>query len=763
MIDQEKEAIKQSNAIRQEFEAQCNRQNLLGKATKASNTNSFNTVSTPVNVATAPRTSNVAGPSSVSLGISFPLNVNDLPNDPLMPDLERADSVQDPRFGLFELPYGRRLKFGTKSVYRNKKDERGLMQSEEVYVSQPLGFVDPKFLEKVYKVEKALYGLHQAPKAWYETLSTYLLDNGFYKGQIDKTLFIKRVKGDILLDKYVGEILKKFGFSIVRTASTPMETNKVLTKDEDGEDVDVHLYTIGSLMYLTSSRPNIIHKKTQNRRRTKKHTKLPQTSVPQDLEADKVVHTEGGDSVERAITTVASLDAAQDRWNINLIDGYVPSLLYDSPSPSRLHMEVKRVNFYEDYLLEEKKVPTDKIIREMMTLAVRSEEERNIMDGVDIDNLTIEQYLRLTQESAESDCDPEDMEEEVEYITGDKVVMSEQGESNHGYTWNIQHLKEKDDVDKWLNAKITKHMSMQRVENMKDALISIIKSIRHEIKDDIMKRQFEASTASVSDEVSSIASNKVDKADDNTSNTAPCRLPRELSPRSFLLLFTINNHNFYATTTLDAKDNVMLQIVYEYLGLDKLGGIDIFSYEYPACLQFEQRTRSYGTPKPQDEIAGPNSLSPGKRGLVKRWHVCKPIHVTYDDGSGEDCGMWPTCYHDSKFCFGYNEVFGVNEQGTLRQCICFRDHERRDVKGSYIGFADFLQIRYGQQKIDDTIRERRTFEVKKYSFKGGRSFICITDREDEALPLERVNGARFKAMIRKELEGNKIQKLGGNY
>ncbi|GJV12543.1 hypothetical protein Tco_1354084 [Tanacetum coccineum] len=61
-------------------------------------------------------------------------------------------------------------------------------------------------------------------------------------------------------DKYVGEILKKFGFSSIRTASTPMETNKALTKDEDGEDVDVHLYRsmIGSLMYLTSSRPDIM-------------------------------------------------------------------------------------------------------------------------------------------------------------------------------------------------------------------------------------------------------------------------------------------------------------------------------------------------------------------------------------------------------------------------------------------------------------------------------------------------------------------------
>ncbi|GJY28377.1 putative ribonuclease H-like domain-containing protein [Tanacetum coccineum] len=66
---------------------------------------------------------------------------------------------------------------------------------EEVYVCQPPGFEDPHFLDKVYKVEKALYGLHQAPRAWYETLSTYLLDNGFHRGQIDKTLFIKSGNG----------------------------------------------------------------------------------------------------------------------------------------------------------------------------------------------------------------------------------------------------------------------------------------------------------------------------------------------------------------------------------------------------------------------------------------------------------------------------------------------------------------------------------------------------------------------------------------
>ncbi|GJU60559.1 putative ribonuclease H-like domain-containing protein [Tanacetum coccineum] len=143
-----------------------------------------------------------------------------------------------------------------------------------------------------------------------------LLDNGFQRGQIDKTLFTKRVKSDILLvqvyvddiifgstkkklciefetlmykkfqmssmgeltfflglqvtqkddgifisqGKYVDEILKKFGFSTVKTTSTPMETSKPLLKDAEAEDVDVHLYRsmIRSLMYLTTSRPDIM-------------------------------------------------------------------------------------------------------------------------------------------------------------------------------------------------------------------------------------------------------------------------------------------------------------------------------------------------------------------------------------------------------------------------------------------------------------------------------------------------------------------------
>ncbi|GJS80130.1 uncharacterized mitochondrial protein-like protein [Tanacetum coccineum] len=158
-----------------------------------------------------------------------------------------------------------------KKVIHSLKDPRWIEAMQEEH-----------FPDRVYKVEKALYRLHQAPRAWYETLSTYMLDNRFQKGEIDKTLFIKRHKGDdsmgklqffrdsqvqqkkdgifISQDKYVVEILKKFGFIEVKTASTPMETQKPLLKDEDGEEVDVHMYRsmIGSLMYLTSSRPDIM-------------------------------------------------------------------------------------------------------------------------------------------------------------------------------------------------------------------------------------------------------------------------------------------------------------------------------------------------------------------------------------------------------------------------------------------------------------------------------------------------------------------------
>ncbi|GJQ91596.1 putative ribonuclease H-like domain-containing protein [Tanacetum coccineum] len=147
---------------------------------------------------------------------------------------------------------------------------------EEVYVNQPDGFVDPYHPDKVYRLKKALYGLKQAPRAWYDELSNFLVSNGFSKGSIDPTLFITKHGEDILLvqiyihqsprgifinqAKYAQEILKKHGMTSCDSIGTPMAT-KHLDADLSGTPVDQTKYRsmVRALMYLTSSRPDIVH------------------------------------------------------------------------------------------------------------------------------------------------------------------------------------------------------------------------------------------------------------------------------------------------------------------------------------------------------------------------------------------------------------------------------------------------------------------------------------------------------------------------
>ncbi|GJS01191.1 putative ribonuclease H-like domain-containing protein [Tanacetum coccineum] len=122
---------------------------------------------------------------------------------------------------------------------------------EEVYICKPPGFEDPEFPNKVYKVEKELYGLHQAPRAWYETLSTYLLDNGFQRGQIDKTLFIKRVKGDILLVQvYVDDII--FGST----------RNEMCTEFEKMMHKKFQMSSMGELTFFSGLQQTIVANST---------------------------------------------------------------------------------------------------------------------------------------------------------------------------------------------------------------------------------------------------------------------------------------------------------------------------------------------------------------------------------------------------------------------------------------------------------------------------------------------------------------------
>nr|GEV19116.1 hypothetical protein [Tanacetum cinerariifolium] len=195
---------------------------------------------------------------------------------------------------------------GTKWVFRNKKDERGIVVKNKArLVAQ--GHTqeeDFDFLDKVYKVEKALHGLHQAPRA--------------------------------CQDKYVADILKKFNLSTVKTVSTPMEPNKALVKDVEDEDVLKRLAKLG--LWYPRDLPfdleaysdsdyagaSLDRKSTTGgcqflgKRTTKwKVTKISQSSGPTNLVAVETVYKEWEDRIERATTTASSLKAEQDSDNIN--------------------------------------------------------------------------------------------------------------------------------------------------------------------------------------------------------------------------------------------------------------------------------------------------------------------------------------------------------------------------------------------------------------------------------------------------------------
>ncbi|GJS13535.1 putative ribonuclease H-like domain-containing protein [Tanacetum coccineum] len=152
---------------------------------------------------------------------------------------------------LVDLPYGKKA-IGTKWVYRNKKDERGVVVRNKA-----------RLVAQGHRQEEGIdYDEVFAPVARLEAIRIFLAFAsymGFIVYQMDvKSAFLYGKIDEE--DKYVAEILKKFDFANVKTASTPIETQKPLVKDEEASDVDVHLYRsmIGSLMYLTASRPDIM-------------------------------------------------------------------------------------------------------------------------------------------------------------------------------------------------------------------------------------------------------------------------------------------------------------------------------------------------------------------------------------------------------------------------------------------------------------------------------------------------------------------------
>ncbi|GJT76779.1 putative ribonuclease H-like domain-containing protein [Tanacetum coccineum] len=253
---------------------------------KDTNGNSTYKMFTPVNA---------DGSSYENLGGSIPVNATTFPNDdfstdPLMSDLKDTADLQVT--GIFSgayddedvgaeadlnnlettmssldsggFPKGKRA-IGTKWVYRNKKDERGIIVRNKA-----------RLVAQGYNQEEGIdYDEVFAPVARIEAIRLIFVYchhlRGFIVYQIDvKSAFLYGTIEDEVMqrddgifisqDKYVADILKKFDFSSVKTASTLIETHKALLKDEEAEDVDVYLYRsmIGSLMYLTTSRPDIM-------------------------------------------------------------------------------------------------------------------------------------------------------------------------------------------------------------------------------------------------------------------------------------------------------------------------------------------------------------------------------------------------------------------------------------------------------------------------------------------------------------------------
>ncbi|GJV44685.1 putative ribonuclease H-like domain-containing protein [Tanacetum coccineum] len=338
------------------------------KADNVNDTNNINTISSTINVAginevnaIGKNTSNklLFDPDMHDLEYISTFNfLNDDEDDGVMADMNNLDTTikvsptpttripkdhpLDQVIGdtLVDLPNGKRA-IGTKWVFKNKKDERGIVIrnkerlvaqgytqekgidydevfapvtrieairlflayasfkefvvyqmdvksvflfgkiEEEVYACQPLGFGDLDFPDKVYKtlfikrhkgdillvqvyVNDIIFG--STKKELCNAFEKVMHENFQMSSMGELTFFlglqVKQKNDGIFIsqDKYVTEILKKFGFTEVKTASTPMETQKPLLKDEDGVEVDVHMYRsmIGSLMYLTSSRLDIM-------------------------------------------------------------------------------------------------------------------------------------------------------------------------------------------------------------------------------------------------------------------------------------------------------------------------------------------------------------------------------------------------------------------------------------------------------------------------------------------------------------------------
>ncbi|GJR06326.1 phospholipase-like protein [Tanacetum coccineum] len=359
---------------------------------------------------------------------------------------------------------------------------------------------------------------------------------------------------------------------------------------------------------------------------------------------------------------------------------------------------------------------------ECLIQLLSSAQNGNMTNEIDIENITIEQYLMLTQEKqtrgmirTESGNDPND----YHLFT-------------HQSHYETEEISSDKDVDEWLNEELSKRMTGQDKEEEEDALIDILKT---QPSNETNLGSFTLpctignikiyDMADVGAEINMMPKSLFEHLKlanlkktsmviemGNMTKRAPLGIVENIPVKIDKFLF---HFDFVVIDTLEEPDETIL-LGRLFLAMIH-AQIDVFRGEISLGVGNEKVNKESVDTVDSSSDSQENEVGSHLSEYVSRWHVCKPVHITFKVCE-EDCGIWPTCNLDLSFCSGYNVIY-KEENVMLKQWICFRDHERQNVGGNGIKFDDFLKVRYGNKNIGDVTHERRYYEwvAQNYDFK----------------------------------------------
>ncbi|GJR05667.1 hypothetical protein Tco_0528651 [Tanacetum coccineum] len=337
--------------------------------------------------------------------------------------------------------------------------------------------------------------------------------------------------------------------------------------------------------------------------------------------------------------------------------------------------------------------------------------------------------------------------------------------------YETEEVSSDEDVDEWLNEELSKRMTRQDKEEEEDALIDILKTVVEECKKFYSSLHYGNLKIYVMADVGARIN---------------------MMPKSLFEHLKLANlkKNSMVIEMGNMTKKAPLAIVENIRESEYFNPYEIENDDSPALKQEPFTTAMSVDTVDSSSDSQENEVGSHLSENVLRWHVCKPVHITFKFCE-EDCGIWPTCNPDLNFCSGYDAIYGKEENGMLKQWMCFQDHERQNVRGNGMKFDDFLKLKAGRkiyaleevwekcekfhdstkqwydegfeeeelwqngiEEIDYTplLAKNETFEVHCYTFKNGKTFISITKQMNDVLPLGRVNGSRFIEKTMKEID-----------